>query len=56
MKKIYFVPELNVVKIRQCSLLDGSVTVDGQAGLSDTGESGSAGGANSRSFSFGDDE
>lgn len=53
MKKIYFAPEVNIVKIHPGNLLEISVTVDGNRQLTEGG-SGSASGAYSRSF--GDDD
>ena len=42
--------------LHKCTLLAGSVTVDGNSGLSDNGNSGDADGGLSRSFFFDDED
>ncbi len=56
MKKTYVTPEATILMLHKCTLLAGSVTVDGNSGLSDNGNSGDADGGLSRSFFFDDED
>lgn len=56
MKKTYVTPEATILMLHKCTLLAGSVTVDGNSGLLDDGNSGDAADGLSRSFDFDDED
>ena len=56
MKKTYVTPETTTLMLHKCTLLAGSVTVDGNSGLSDNGGSGDADSGLSRSSFFDEEE
>jgi hypothetical protein len=56
MKKNYFAPEVIIVNMHPCSLLEVSANVDGNSALQYKGNSGNASSGLSRSSSFDDED